>query len=124
MTRLFKHCMNIYQQFEHIYSFITIPFVMSIHGHIYSQTLNLIDQMMRDFTATSKSLRSAIVANSQCAVLRGVTNGLQYVGLTLDSSPVDMDDDDPDMDTQPISDSISHHIAAGGVTAVPTSAPT
>ncbi|HYE75606.1 MAG TPA: hypothetical protein VEF04_19845, partial [Blastocatellia bacterium] len=117
MTRLFKLCLNSYEQFEHVYNFITVPFVMSIHGHVYSQTLNLLEQMIRDFIATSSSLKSAIVANCQCAVLRGVTNGLQYVGLSFDTSPVDMDDDDPDV-TIP---SYSIPIAAGGVTAVPTS---
>ena len=117
MQHLFTSCLKNYEAFEQVYGLITFPFVMSIYGEVHSQTLQLLDQFISDMTQHERTiLKTAILSNTQCAVLKGIHQGLLYVGLATTSTEIDMEDEDTSVNSNPI--------AAGGVTSVPTSPPT
>ena len=113
MQNLFTSCIRSYEAFEQVYGLITFPYVMSIYGDIHHQSIQLLEQFVSDMTQQDRhSIKAAIISNTQCAVLKGIHQGLMYVGLSISSAEVDMDEEDSSSNTT---------IAAGGVTAVPTS---
>lgn len=78
----FVQTMNWYKNFENIYKAKTIPFCISIQGIIDQLTIEKLDLMLENSTHP-KATRHAIFVNTQMALIKGIHQGLQLVGLSV-----------------------------------------